>query len=638
MPLQFLARQQSRNGAFAGFASASNEPFITARTQPTIFPTVLILEALKNVSGANAIRENAAQYVQQQMNDQGAWNYWDSSSPYRKSEPYPDDLDDTACALSALYGYDRSFIDGVRLGQFARLLVSAESKPGGPYNTWLADYAKTPQWEQIDIAVNANIGYVLSQQGATPRRLIEYLDQKILSNDISSAYYVGTAPVLYFLARWYNGQYVADLRRIVKQAVRERSAESSLACALLLIAACHLKLPKSVIRDLRSQLLKGKVGDHWSAEAFYIDPVYDSVQHYGGSDALTTSFALEALSCYDSLHQGAQLPKARQPMFSKSSLAIAEPIADADLKREYSSMVEQIAKADSEGQVISPATQLARAGGWDISPQTLEHLNIGSLNGWVAYTIYDNILDGTETPARLNVANVAMRSSYGHYLQVMPSNLVSQAFETMDAANAWELREARAKFDGDVFRIAKLPDYQQHYKLAERSWGHSLACSGVLLAANIKQDSVHYQALQAFFEHYLIVRQLNDDAHDWEEDISAGHMSSVVAMLLCDRVMPLTIVLSDELASIRKHFWLNTITEVITVMNGHIKQAQDALDICSSIFDITPFQAWLTKLQHSSGLVYKHRQSALDFMKAFSVAHVSNDVEGKELQSMESGT
>src|SRR5690606_4892465 len=53
---------------------------------------------------------------------------------------------------------------------------------------------------------------------------------------------------------------------------------------------------------------------------------------------------------------------------------------------------------------------------------------------------------------------------------------------------------------------------------------------GVLYAAEKNKKIIG--AVREFFKHYIIARQLNDDAHDWEEDMEKGHINSVGALIV----------------------------------------------------------------------------------------------------------
>src|SRR5690606_507803 len=105
---------------------------------------------------------------------------------------------------------------------------------------------------------------------------------------------------------------------------------------------------------------------------------------------------------------------------------------------------------------------------------------------------------------------------------------VEKIMNRTDAANAWEIMHCRGEIENNALRIKKLPDYGDYWQLADRSLGHTVAVVGVMHAAGQKNT----KNICDFFKHYLIARQLNDDAHDWEEDLAKCHVNAVAARIL----------------------------------------------------------------------------------------------------------
>ncbi|MDB5170001.1 MAG: hypothetical protein JWN82_397 [Candidatus Saccharibacteria bacterium] len=621
--ITYLRDQQAADGSFGGLASPTIEPFAAKRKQATIFPTMLILDCLHDAVGAEDVRLKATKYLQSQVSTQGSWNYWDKASQAKRQEPYPDDLDDTACALAALARSDPNWLTGFRLGQFARLLVAAEGKPGGPYNTWLINTAKAPQWQHVDLAVNANIGYALSLQSVELAGLTNYLDAAIEAGSLTSDYYVGEAPVLYFLSRWYKGSQLAALRAKVTQLITGQAVKSALQQALLLSAGCKVGLAKAQLRPLAEALQASCSAGHWPAAALYVDPVYNKQQHFGGSKALTTAFALEALTAYDSLVTDAPVVITRrrgEPRLMVQVKKDAASITNTALRHRYLDTARQVMYDAAGEQITAAATLVAQAGGWTIPSTTLTQLNLASVNGWMAYTIYDDVLDGQGEVDQINVANLALRRSLGHFMAAIPDDpkfaeLVTATFDTIDGANDWEQQHARAVVKNGQLQLQTLPDYGDYTQLAERSLGHSLAACAVAYLHHGSLDHRQVVDLQTFFKHFLIARQLNDDAHDWEADLQAGQLSAIVTMLLRDKH---TVPPIDDL---RQHFWQHTIGETAALIREHIRAAQQVLDGLADQLDPTVFMGWLDTLEASVTAALQGRDEALQFIQAYEGSH-----------------
>lgn len=616
--LDFLRRQQQADGSFIGWASQRRHPFKQQRRQDTIFPTILLLDSLQRVVGAEDIRRNAAAFIQTQMSKQGSWNYWRVTSAVRKNEPYPDDLDDTACAMAALMRQDASWVDPARLGAFARLLVAAEQAVGGPYNTWLIDTVETPQWRHIDPAVNANIGYALAQQAVLPGSLKAYIEQIIEQDNYQSAYYVGELPTIYFICRWYSGRLQSLLRQKITTMLLTPPADS-LQLALLLLSALHLGVPLVKLRHVAAQLQRQGQDDHWAASALYIDPVYDGQQHYGGSEAITTAFALAALTAYATpisslatpLHKRVKagvMPQVRQD---------ASHIPNTALRREYIEHIRRMFAAKDAEQVCNVGALLSKVVPWQVSKPTQRLLSLASVNGWLAYTQYDAVLDGGAVRS-INLANIAHRRSFNYFMRAAGESTalqsyVQQVFDTMDSANAWELAHARASVINERVQVRSLPDFGDYGQLAERSLGHSLP--GILVMAH------HYElhhakvaTLQQYYRHFLIARQLNDDAHDWEDDLRAGRITAVVALLLSTKR---TVHLNTDMDALRLQFWRHTIDEVADLIAKHLRLAEAALELLGETIDSSVFYAWTASLARATAMAQQKRNEALQFIRAY---------------------
>lgn len=561
--------------------------FRSVAINDNIFFTALILDCLQGIDGAATIRTRAANYLLAQRSKDWTWNYWERGST---SRPYPDDLDDTACAIAGISGHDASLLSSVDQAALARVLIRSETQPGGPYVTWCMP-PDSIQWRDIDPAVNANIGHMLARLGVHSQPLEDYLSGCISSGALTSPYYVGTVPVLYFMARWYRGPQHERLARLVLD--RHDSSNSPLHRAMLIMAACNLgygdKIDKQRIRDL----LRLQHDDGWVANALYLEPPEDGSQRYAGSPELTTAFVVEALNAYLKL----QTDLGRQAAKASSGL---EEIHTIETNRIV---------AQGRREIVNIAGVIRQALGRRIRASVLQELNRGSIQGWVAYTIYDGLVDGDLGLNYLGAANVAMRYSLQHFSRALPGSIsfarfADKAFTCMDSASTWEVIEARDS--------ASLPNYTNTGQLANRSWGHVIAPTGVLMATGFELGSREMKNFHNFMRHYIIAKQLCDDAHDWREDLARGHMSAVVVMLLkgCN----------DSSADMRQlHFWQKTIFEVNVRVRYHLRKAQYYLDACYFFCDKTELQSWLEGVEAVCLRVEAGHQAASQFIQTFTM-------------------
>lgn len=626
--LEMIRGLQRSDGGFDGWCGPAAKAFTPHRRQPTIFSTILILDCLQSVPDAGDICHQAAAYLKGQVGDHGAWNYWQQGTLQRQTEPYPDDLDDTALAFAAVSRQDKRWADGRRAGEFARLLVSAEQAPGGPYNTWLINTTQSPQWQDVDIAVNANIAYALAQQDVRLEALDAYLEQAILAGDPRSKYYEGDMAAWYFLSRAATQPTVPVLRERLT-AVATSLPYGCLQVALYVSAALTAGVDRALLLPAVERLHKAVAQNRLPAEPFYVDPVYEGTQYFGGSSAITVAFVLQALSAYDR-QQSAEIVCTRSqnlglmPMVRKD----AKLLGGTELKRDYVAAARSIVAAPHGPLVTAAASSVAISNRWQLVPADVRKLNLASLNGWIAYTAYDDILDGSDDLTKICQGNFAARLSQMNFLDIFDSyaqgrQLVHATFTAMDCANDWELRQTRRQVSNDSLRISRLPDYDNYRQLAARSSGHSLAALGVLCLHFGALDHPAITILKQFFVGYLIARQLNDDAHDWESDLTAGQLSAAVTLLLEDYgPLPHRIHVVNDLPALQQCFWRHTIDRLVALIREQLLLAREDLDALAKYMDITVFEAWLAELEQSTAQAITKRDEALDFMVGFGITDV----------------
>jgi hypothetical protein len=620
--VRWLAGRQLPDGSFEEWSSPDIKSFKASRPHDAAFFTSLILIGLEKVPDCEPIIEKAGAFLKSQASPLGSWNYWRRDSPMVEKYPYPDDLDDSCCALLALSIHNPGYVDGAVLARLAKLLIACETKPGGPYRTWLVEPDLYGQWGEVDLVVNANIGSLLRRHGVKVAALESYADQKLSSGQLESSYYVGQLPVLYFLSRWYDGKQKANLKALVAKALRKPSSLSDLDLAMMITAACRLGFSRLELKNASKRLVERQKGNHWQAAAlYYMDPALYGEECYAGSATLTTALALEALSRYEGLKDEDALP-APVPKLRAASIEQVEESAatlPANLRQAYIQTAVATIEHDTQAQIIGMAGLTAAAYGKKIPAVTIDHLNLASLNGWLAYDIYDDFFDQEATPANLAVANHAARQIVAHFYRALPKNayfqyLVGQTLDTIDAANYWEVLNARGTIkDGRL--SYKLPNYGRLDKLFERSWGHALAATGTLLAAGYAPDSREITGLHKFFRHFLIARQLNDDAHDWQDDLRRGQLSAVVVLLLKDRPSGL-IDLEAEMPDLQLRFWQDTINETSGLIGKHITAARQALTGAGMVrTDI--FAGWLDSLEAAARQAADGSQLAKDFIQTY---------------------
>jgi hypothetical protein len=631
--LAFLAKEQETDGSFISFSSASVYPFRRVRSWQTVFVPALMLISLASLDGPEAldIRKKLAKFLLDQKHSNWSFNYWARSAPEYANQPYPNDLDDTFCALAGLYLHDPSLVNSPALAKIVKLLLATETAVGGPYRTWLVSADSQTVWLDVDIAVNSNIAYFLSLASNRLPRLDSLIGQAIADDSFSSPYYPSEYAFLYYFGRAYEGPHKHQLLRKTRRA--HKIAQTDLDRALCLSVRLRLGETQN-LSGVTSELLGGQRRDgSWPAAVFYADPVKNGKLYYNGASALTTAFVLEALQMYKQAGR-AMLSKAASDTgdnqkLRKAVMKLAEKQCrdlDKNLRNTVIRELNTIAMGSNGMEIISLGARFSEslvAPPKSASPDFIKTLGLANLYGWLAYTIYDDFLDEAGKPELISVANAAVRRSLDNFSHALPANqkfgtFVRQSFDTIDSANAWELANCRFKVSNSRLATGKIPNYGDLSKLAERSIGHALSPMAVMAVAGKGPNTAAAQNLLTAFRHYLIVRQLNDDAHDWPEDLQNGHITPVVAWLLAElKLKPGDYKLADLLTKARPQFWSSTLLEICRLQRRHIRLSRQALKRCALLQPRNTITDLLDNLEASIKDTLHQQSQAKDFLKQY---------------------
>lgn len=242
------------------------------------------------------------------------------------------------------------------------------------------------------------------------------------------------------------------------------------------------------------------------------------------------------------------------------------------------SFLERLKTADKNSEITLMPTLFFESLISPVRTPPLVSLGEANIYCWIAYTIYDHILDGKSMVEYLPVGNIAMRLALQRYQALFPKNhpfqrKILDIFTGMDMANSWELKHCRFPQQGDAITISRLPSYGHLDFLARRSLGHVLGPLTVatLLSHNKQQTS----AIEKGLHHYLIARQLSDDIHDWQEDIRAGHSSAVVTYILKNQDIKAGSYHLDPLVEkMQANFWQHSMQATNNLIHEHAHLAR----------------------------------------------------------------
>ena len=646
--IKFLADQQQKDGSFLSLTSTKLNDFTNAKTYHAIVPSNIVLSCLNSLESfklLQKVRKRTAQFLLSQKSEHWSLNYWIRDSKEARTTPYPDDLDDTFCALAALYQYNPKLIDGSAMAKIVTLLTAVEEKEGGPYNMWLVPSNTDKGWKRIDLVVNSNIAYFLSLQDISLPNVNAFIEQAIENEDYIFPY-CSIYPAIYFISRFYKGKKTKQIKDLL---LSKRQAdgkwENPLYTALAISSLFNLssgKIPRlqNSIEYLISEQSDGK----WKPYSFYIELKTKEKTYYSGSASLTTAFCLEALNKFKVKSQKLKVAVKSSKLKYEGQRIYEEiikkakqrfSVLDSDLKKQTLKSLEKTIKRDKDKQIVlMPYFFKITLNRKDVSDDLLIELGLANLYGWISYTIYDDFLDDEGDSRLLSVANLCLRELTTIFNSILPKDtgfvsFFRQIMDGLDSANTWEVSSCRFPPKRTVLsdlkgQSLKLPDYKSYSKLAERSLGHALGPAAILFSLGYNTSSSELKNLMKFFKHYLIARQLNDDAHDWERDLKMGQINAVGVEILKRVKSPQhqsvqgrrqSKVKSNEL--FQQVFWYDVVVGVCQTVLKHVQLARKCLKKISVIKNPSLLEKLLQSPEKSAHKALLEREETIRFLKEY---------------------
>lgn len=642
--IQTIRQKQNPEGHFTSLSSFYQNDFKQATPYATTFFTSVILSCLndipktslanqKDIDDIACVKYSAAHFLLQEKNSGWSWNYWMRSSKEYTTKPYPDDLDDTFMALGALAEYNRKLVDGEALASIIPLLTNLEIQEGGPYRTWLTGKDSAEKWKDVDLAVNSNIAYFLSLMGIKLPNIERLIDDAIKNNSPASPYYPSLIPVAYFISRSYRGSYQKDLAEMVASYLENLSdAATSLEQAMSISTLINLGFAESDLDRQISRLTSTILRGSYQPYAFCIDPARDNRPCYAGASSLTAAFCIEAIGKYSrlkSLYKGNQTEPARKiAPLHENILALAKSEQIAIPSELQKIAIEQIEKTTDEKITFTVYEfhALLKKSGSAIRAEAIQQLSLANLYGWMAYTIYDDFLDGEGDPLLLSAGNLFLRKLahiYSGLEKDIPGvwKLFTETMDNIDDANVWEQKHCRGD-EKTLTLPGNLPYFRNYENLANRSMGHALGVLAQLLATGYLPGSSEYINTSEFFRYYLIARQLHDDAHDWADDLAHGRITSAGAMILSEFQeqqggLSEACSLSDIMPYLQELFWNRTISVMVQKILEHINMARATRKKSKLLDEANFMEEALKELEQQALNVTAKREQAITFLEHY---------------------
>ena len=518
--ISYLVNHQRKNGSFA--IRCSNSKHSKAPLANILSMHALMLDCLLNTGDKRlqSVAERLAAYLSSTL------------LPLTTTKLATIDSFALFYSLAVIYRHDVTALSPETLASAISGLLAAEQTPGGPYYNALDSRDAAPDW-----LTNVVIDRFVRSVGGPLPNLSAYLDKEPPS---------------------YNRYYTKDWPLSFIDAQRQETSSTQPRHRISVTTAL--------------QLSDGSWPIDYICQGEKANLTYGSAGLSTAAMVANLSSATATASDPDYYTQLAGI--------AQSDAAALDPLIGQVLQSSLTKLI----TADTTYEIGPLAERFAATLDAPRKPkaQTLQTLGLANLYNWVAYTIYDDFLDDEGDRRLLPAATVAMRKAVQLFGEAVPDPAfaarVQHTFTAIDTANAWELANCRFAVHNNTIQVGAIPSYGKLQVLYGRSLSHGLPIIGTLLAAGFTNDSPAVTAIAHSFQHYLIIRQLNDDLCDWEDDLHNGHISYVVAQLLHDaHIEPGKHPLDSLHTTLQPTFWTKSLAVIDSTLQEHANKARQLL-------------------------------------------------------------
>jgi hypothetical protein len=359
-----------------------------------------------------------------------------------------------------------------------------------------------------------------------------------------------------------------------------------------------------------------------------VNPKHDKL-YVAGSSALSTSFCLLALHKYQTALATSSRPKKQNSDNSyQQIIKLAQARIDtlvSPLKEVGQENLELILGIDRDQQIILLPFFFCQVIKQQVPSHFVQNLCAANLFGWMAYTLYDDFLDEEGQLSHLNFANFCLRSLTELYFQASQQHkqiftLFTQVLNQLDWANTWEVTHCRVTIYKQSLNLEKisLPEFGNFEVIAYKSLGHALGPLSIFLATGHSERRSEFKNLYQFFIHFIIAKQLNDDAHDVFEDLSRGHLTPVNTQLLKDwqLVQDAQILQLGDL-ELRRIFWTQTIKTTSQIILKHCQTARQFLAKVSEEINLAFGTRLLAPIEKAAHQAISQQSQTQEFLDSY---------------------
>ena len=597
--LNNLSNLQNSNGSF----SRSTIPYTS--DYESVYYTALILITIEKLPFSptkKLITQKGIAFLKQEMGVSYTWNYM----PLNSSSNYPDDLDDTFLAITAISIYDKAYLTYEFLVSITNLLIAQETKPGGPYRTWVTSL---DNWNNVDIVINTNIYRFLAAQGIILPQLENYFKEKITCLDFTSEYYHRTIVVIYFLSDCLPVVLKEELAKTIGSHPELLQPENNLEQHLLVI----------LLRNLGQHLIKNSSVQTCISQSntnpFFIERATNREVTYSTCTAFELAILLRIHTLTTNTPQAERLEDDTQSILEKSLSLLEKVLSDRPLlKEKLLSALDKLISTHSEKELLLPYifyNNLHEKYKDVITHETIYTLCLSTLLGWIGFTIQDQIIDQESsvdqfplvTTSVLICQDLVQSTLFGSSDISIIQNLFHDINESLLEEITYHTHLVKDDCIDLIHLSRKVIPITQ---CSKKSLGIALGPIAIILLLPITHSYHHVRLIKNYFSSLLTIKQVLDDMHDWHSDLQRGYINPVAARIINlyrkDSDYTTLNVLSEK-NTLYNLFWKNTFEELYQELVVIIQQAQTAVlqftFLEKTDFLIEPLNHYLQVLNHA---------------------------------------
>lgn len=503
-------------------------------------------------------------------------------------------------------------VTGKEIAKIVKTLANIEKEEGGPYYN---------NEQQIDLGANIIIAYLLSIQEVDIPSLIGLIEDSIKKQNFLSGLLNNESFAIYLLSQFYKGEEKNNLIDLILKKLQNENIFNKI---LLSISLLNLKYEidiKKIIDDIEN-----------NQES--LNNQFQILKGFKSTPDINFNFYIELTSKYEQRNK--ELAQAKEEKEVLSKIIELAKNNFKNLSPDFSEIsIEQIQKTiirnnDKQMSLMPYYTKKAFGEkGKNINDELVIEMGLMNVFFWTAFIIYDDFWDEDEdaNPKILPSANFYTRKYISFFISSTPENkkfinFFHNLMDKLDEANAWEVSNCRAKIIDSKFIIPEsIPNYNDYEYKFNPSSGHILGPIALMAKIGYDLDSPEIQNFIAYFRNYLIAMQINDDAHDWEEDMNRGHLSTVVVMMLNSWKNNFPekkeIDLIADLENLQKIFWYEVLTKASETALIYTKKSREALKKISIIEDYEPLEYFININERMAQKAIIEQKRSIEFLNEF---------------------